>query len=78
MGLLMAKKESKPAGGRRTAPIQVDKDLARMIAVIASHDGTTQADVVSAHLRPFVLMHYDRVQKAIEAELKGLRTPKGG
>ncbi len=54
---------------RKTAPVQVEKDLARMCAVIASHDGITQSELISAHLRPFLLMHYERVQKAIRAEL---------
>lgn len=57
--------------GRRTAPIQVERDLARMAAVIASHDGVTQSDVVSDHLRPFLTAHYERVMKAIGRELKG-------
>lgn len=75
MGLLVAKKTSNPdpaRGGRKTAPIQVDKDLAKMVAVVASHDGTTQAELISSHLRPFVVMHYERVMKAIAQELKGM------
>ncbi len=56
---------------RKSAPIQVERDLARMAAVIASHDGITQSDLISPHLRPFLLTHYRRVQQAIHAELKG-------
>jgi hypothetical protein len=71
--MLMSKKKSEPGdgrGGRRTAPVQVDKELARMIAVIASHDGITQADLLNDHLRPFVKMHYERVQQQITKTLK--------
>ena len=57
--------------GRRTAPVQVEKDLARMAAVIASHDGITQSDLVSPLLRPFLEGEYARVQESIRRELQG-------
>jgi CHASE3 domain sensor protein len=66
-------KEKDDRRGRRTAPVQVDKDLARMCAVIASHDGVNQADVLRDVLRPFLEANYKRVQQAIEAELKARR-----
>jgi hypothetical protein len=79
MGTTMAKR--KPAGetagetagekgGRRTAPVQVEKDLARMAAVIASHRGITQADLCSPVLRPFLIAQYRLVQQEIGRELK--------
>lgn len=55
---------------RKTAPIQVDKDLARMAAVIASHRGITQAKLVSPHLRPYLIGLYQEVQEEIAAELE--------
>ncbi len=57
--------------GRKSGPIQVEKDLARMAAVIAAHDNITQSELVSDHLRPFLITHYRRVQQAIREELKG-------
>lgn len=77
----MAKKseasaENGPGRMRKSAPIQVERDLARMAAVIASHDGITQSDLISPHLRPFLLTHYRRVQQAIRDELKGSE-PRG-
>ena len=54
---------------RNTAPVQVEKDLARMAAVVAQFDGITQSLLVSPILRPFLEVEYDRVQKAIQREL---------
>lgn len=62
----------KDEGGRKTAPIQVRKDLARMAAVIASHDGITQSDLVSPVLESFLLSEYDRVQKEMRRQLDQL------
>ena len=72
----MGKQKPKPGpqgddrAGRRTAPIQVEKELARMAAVIASHDGITQAELVSPVLRQFLRTHYERVQKEIQENIK--------
>ena len=55
--------------GRKPAPIQVDKDLARMVAVVAAHDGVTQGQLIEPVLRPFMLAQYARVQNAIKTEL---------
>lgn len=65
----VAKLDDKNREGRNTAPIQVEKDLARMAAVIASHDGITQAKLVSPIIRQFLEVEYDRVQKQIREEL---------
>lgn len=74
----MAKKPT-PSGkdvdrkaGRKTAPVQIDKELARMVAVIASHDGITQADLLNDHLRPFVKAHFERVQQQITKTLRDM------
>jgi hypothetical protein len=55
---------------RRTAAVQVEKDLARMAAVIASHRGVTQSDVCSPVLRPHLLTQYRLVQEEITRELR--------
>ena len=55
--------------GRKTAPIQVEKDLARMAAVVAQFDGITQSELVSPVIRQFLEVEYDRVQKGILKEL---------
>ncbi len=75
MSVAMAKEKKPKAEGddrtnRRTAPIQVEKELARMAAVIASHDGITQSDLLSPFLRQFLRTHYERVQAEIQARLK--------
>lgn len=86
MSTVMAKKKptkpevgsNEPAkgGGRKTAPIQVEKQLARWAAVIAAHDGTTQSDLVSPVLKPFLKLHYERVQKEIEENVRRMNEPE--
>lgn len=58
---------------RNTAPVQLKTDLARMAAVIASHDSITQAELLDAHLRPFLRMHYERVQKEIADRIRQMK-----
>lgn len=74
--LAVAKPTKKPEpevkderSGRKTAPIQVEKELARWAAVVASYDQITQAELVSDHLRPFLKAHFERVQAAMRREL---------
>ena len=55
---------------RRTAPIQVEKDLAKMAATIASHDGISQAALISPQIRQFLKTQYERVQREISAQLR--------
>lgn len=57
--------------GRRTAAIQIEKDLARMAAVIASHRGITQSDLCSPVLRDYLTLQYRLVKEEIDRELKG-------
>lgn len=72
VGLLMPPKktESKEVN-RRTAAIQIDKDLARMAAVIASHRRISQSDLVSPVLRQFLEAQYALVSAEIQKEVKG-------
>ncbi len=72
----MAKKTAPAAdeptpGGRRTAPVQVLKDVARMIAVVATHDGVSQADLVDPWIRQRAIMEYKRVSREIGREIEG-------
>lgn len=75
MSIAVGKKKSGSAEGepkprvRRTAPIQVSTDLARMAAVVASHDRITQAELLEPLLRPFLLAQYARVRESIDREL---------
>lgn len=59
-------------GGRRTAPVQVMKDIARWVAVVATHDGVTQADLLDPWLRQRALTEYQRVQREMGREIEGL------
>lgn len=71
MVLLVAKKKAEdgsPKRERATAPVQVDKKLARMIAVIATHDGITQSELISPVLRQFVEANYKRAVKEMGTE----------
>ena len=77
MDAVMAKKKDEPApsGGRRTAPVQVMKDIARMIAVVATHDGVSQADLVDPWIRQRAIMEYKRVSREMGREIEGLSEP---
>lgn len=86
MGTVMAKrpKDQEPAedekpkedrSGRKTAPVQIDKDLAHMAAVIASYRGITQSQVCSPALRPHLTAQYRLIQEEMAQEL---REGKGG
>lgn len=46
---------------RKTAPIQVEKELAVMVVQIAAHDGKTIAETISPLIRQWVLTNYERV-----------------
>ena len=63
------KREDEERSGRKTAPVQVPKDLARMAGVIAQFDGVTQSELIEPLIRPFLEVEYDRVQKAIQREV---------
>lgn len=76
MSLLMAKKPAAKKDGtdtperkRNTAPVQIEKELARMAATIASHDGVTQSELLSPVVRQFLIMNYERVKRQIQENL---------
>lgn len=56
---------------RKSAPIQVEKDLARMAAVVASFRGITQSELCSPALRPFLTTQYRLVQAEMGKEIEG-------
>lgn len=58
---------------RGTAAIQVDKQLAQWVRVIASHDGKSQAAVVRDVLKPFLMTQMKRVRGQID---EGIENPK--
>lgn len=72
VGLLMPKKaESKEAqASRKTASVQVDADISRMIAVVASHQRKSQAELISLVLRKFIVPLYAKVSVEIQQEMK--------
>jgi hypothetical protein len=55
--------------GRKTAPIQVEKELARMVAVIAAHRQISQGELISPVIRSFVVSEYRKTQAAMGREL---------
>ncbi len=55
---------------RATAPIQVDKDIAKMVGIICQHKEITQAELISKEIRDFVEAQYAVVSAAIEQEVK--------
>ena len=44
-------KAERDRAGRKSAPVQIEKELARMAAVIAAHDGVTLSDLLTPVLR---------------------------
>ena len=65
--------ESKDAGrkpARKTASVQIDGDLARMVAVVASHRRISHAELVSPVLRQFLQAQYAIVSAEIQREVK--------
>jgi hypothetical protein len=85
MSAVMAKKPKAAESGdespkddrsnRKSAPIQVEKELARMAAVIASYRGITQSELCSPAIRPFLMAEYRLIQ---EEMAKGLKDDRGG
>ena len=63
---------------RNTAPIQVDRDLARKVGVICQHrEGLTQAAFISPVIRDYVETHYRIVSAEISQEVKEGKPPAG-
>lgn len=71
--LMPPKKTESKEVTRKTAAIQIEKDLARMAAVIASHRRMSQADLVSPVLRQFLTAQYAVVSAEIQKEVKERR-----
>ena len=69
VGLLMAERKKKGTG-RTTTAIQIDKDLARKAAVVASHRGMTQSALISPVVREFIEAQYALVSAEIQREVK--------
>lgn len=57
---------------RKTAPVQISTDLARMAAVIAAHDDISVGELLNGYLRPFLIDNYKRVQRQIGERVKEL------
>lgn len=57
---------------RKSAPIQVDKEIARRVAVIATHMGITQSEFVTPYIRQYVNTHYRKVVSEMGDEAEGL------
>lgn len=78
---LVAKRKPKAGGDpdrppeekRKTAPVQIERELARMAAVICAHDDVTITEFLAPVLAPFIRMHYQRVQKEIEARVQQMK-----
>lgn len=70
-----AQGESKPEdrSNRKTAPIQVERQLAEMIVQIAAHDGKTITDTISPLIKQWVLTNYERVLQEGKARLDQAR-----
>jgi len=54
---------------RKSAPIQVEKDLARKVAVIATHRQISQSALISPVIRRFVETQYAIVSGEIQKEV---------
>lgn len=79
MGAAMAKKRPVEGEGpkpkedrsnRKSAPIQIDKDIARMAAMVATYRGVTLAELCSPALRPFITTQYRLVQLEMTKEIR--------
>lgn len=67
--------ESRPKRVRDTAPIQVEKDLARKVGVICQHRNIKQWQLISPVIRNFVNAQYAIVSEEINREVKEGRPP---
>lgn len=65
------KDDSRP--GRKSAPVQIEKELARMAAVIAAHDGITMSDLLTPVVRQFIITNYERVLREGQAKADRIR-----
>lgn len=73
------KKKNQPKddrSGRQTAPVQLPKELARMVATIASHDGISQGELITPILYGPIKMHYERVLREMQELARRTDSPK--
>jgi len=63
---------------RKSAPVQVEKDLARKVAVIATHRGISQSALLSPVIRRFVEAQYEIVSGEIQKEVEQRRAEESG
>ena len=82
-GAIMAKEPAKnprrvvdDRSGRKTAPVQVPKELARMLGQIAAHDEVSQGELLDPLIRQWIVTQYERVMREMGQELKDLRDAK--
>lgn len=59
--------------GRKSAPVQIERELARMAVVIAAHDEVTISDLLTPIVRQFIVTNYQRVQKEIQVRIERLK-----
>lgn len=57
---------------RRTAPVQIDRELARRAAVVATHMGITQSELLSPRLAQFINTMYRKVVSEMGDEAQEL------
>jgi hypothetical protein len=67
------KKVQDDRSGRKTAPVQIERGLADMLATIATHERTTQAALLTPLIRQWIITNYARVQQEMGQRLKEAR-----
>jgi hypothetical protein len=79
MGTVMAKRPKAGGGSekpkddrsnRKSAPIQIEKDVAKMAAMVATYRSITMSDLCTPVLRPFITMQYRLLQEEMARGLK--------
>ena len=68
--------DARPARVRKTSPVNIDAELARRVSVFCSHRRINQSDFLSDFLKQYVNLEYEKVYRAICAEVKTLQDEK--
>ncbi len=63
----------KKKNGRKSAPVQIENELAHMANVIAANDRITLSDLLSPVLRQFLETNFERVNREIEERIRRRR-----
>lgn len=58
--------------GRKTAPVQIDRELAKMITAIAQHDDENVSDLLSPVIRQWAITNYRRILAEGAKRLEGI------